>query len=133
MSERRSSTMMSEPILRALRAMSLAAIVATAGSSLAHAQYGEVFGTIRPGPGDQVMVRERVQTLLDGPAEPRALEWQNPRTGNSGTVTLMSETMRGNRQCRQIEYRILTRSYDRPEVAIIVWCKQPNGRWQILS
>jgi surface antigen len=129
MRERRFGT----PAVRALRMLSLAAAIAIGTSGLAHAQYGEVFGTMRPGPGDQQMVRERVQMLLDGPAEPRRLEWRNPRTGNSGSVGLMGESMRGGRQCRQIEYRVLTRSYDRPEIAIIVWCKQPNGRWQILS
>jgi len=129
MSERRSR----HSLRRALQTLSLAAGIAVAASGLAHAQYGAVFGTVRPGPGDQVMMRQQVDALLDGPADPRALDWQNPRTGNSGTVTLMREFARGNRQCRQLEYRILQRTYDRPEVAIVVWCKQANGRWQILS
>src|SRR5262245_8019117 len=44
-----------------------AAMLAIAGT--AHAQYGDVFGSTRPGPGDREMVRERAQTLLNGPAD----------------------------------------------------------------
>ena len=120
-------------LVRVARVAGLAAIALGAAGGAAQAQYRDVFGSVRPGPGDQQMVRERVQTLLDGPADPRTLDWQNPRSGNSGSVALMRETTRGTQQCRQIEYRILPRAMDRPEVAILLWCKQPNGRWQILS
>ena len=99
----------------------------------ADAQYRDVFGSMRPGPGDQQMVRERVQILLDGPADPRTLEWDNPRSGNTGAVVLQREFMRSAQQCRQLEYRILHRSQDRPEIAILVWCKQANGRWAIVG
>ena len=118
---------------RILGAIAVAATVTLVASSAAHAQYGDVFGSIRPGPGDQQMVRERVQTLLDGPADAQPLQWQNSRSGNSGTLTLMRETTRRGQQCRQIEYRILPRAMDRPEVAILLWCKQANGRWMIAN
>jgi surface antigen len=128
---------MSEPRprtpVRILRTLMLAAIATLAASGLAHAQYRDVFGPIRPGPGDQTMMRERVQTLLDGPATPRTLEWRNSRTGNSGSVALMSEFTRRSQQCRQLEYRILPRANDLSQVAILVWCKQPNGRWAIVN
>ena len=102
-------------------------------SRIASAQYRDAFGSMRPGPGDQQMVRDRVQILLDGPADPRTLEWTNPRSGNSGAVILQREFVRSERQCRQIEYRIIHRSQDRPEIAMLVWCKQANGRWMIIS
>jgi hypothetical protein len=124
---------LSQSSARILATIAVAAVASIAAGDAAHAQYGDVFGTIRPGPGDQPMVRERVQVLLDGPADPRTLDWQNPRTGNSGTVSLMLESTRRGQQCRQIEYRILPRAMDRPEVAILMWCKQANGRWMIAN
>jgi surface antigen len=120
-------------LLRMLQSLALAVVGIVAASNIAHAQYGFVFGTVRPGPGDQQMVRDRVQELLDGPADPRTLEWQNSRTGNSGSVSLMREFTRRAQQCRQIEYRILPRAAADPQVAIILWCKQANGRWGIVS
>jgi surface antigen len=124
---------LSQSPVRILAAIAVIGLTSIAAGGSAHAQYGAVFGTIRPGPGDQQMVRERVQTLLDGPADPRSLEWQNPRSGNGGTVSLMSEITRRGQQCRQVEYHILQRAHDRPEVAILLWCKQPSGRWAILN
>jgi surface antigen len=106
-------------------------LAATAGP--AAAQYRDVFGSMRPGPGDQQMVRDRVQELLDGPATPRSLDWQNARSGNSGAVVLQMEFTRNNQQCRQIEYRIIHRSQAEPEVAVLVWCKQASGRWAIIG
>jgi hypothetical protein len=111
--------------------LGLAMLNLVAVSRIASSQYRDVFGSMRPGPGDQQMVRERVQTLLDGPADPRTLEWDNPGSGNSGAVVLQREFARSGQQCREIEYRIIHRSQDRPEVASLVWCKQANGQWQI--
>jgi surface antigen len=79
------------------------------------------------------MLRASVQTLLDGPADPRSIAWENSRTGNSGTVSLMREVTRRGQQCRQIEYRIQPRAMDRPEIAILLWCRQASGRWAILA
>jgi hypothetical protein len=120
-------------LVRMLQSLGLALIGIVAASNLAHAQYGFLFGTVRPGPGDREMVRDRAQDLLNGPADPRSLDWQNARTGNSGSVTLMRELTRRGQQCRQLEYRILPRASSDPEVAVVLWCKQPNGQWGIVS
>jgi surface antigen len=121
------------PRTRVMRLLALAALGLVAAAEMASAQYRDVFGSLRPGPGDQQMVRARVQTLLDGPADPRALDWDNPRSGNSGSVILQREFARGPQQCRQIEYRIIHRTQDRPEIAVLVWCKQASGRWAIFG
>jgi surface antigen len=126
-------------LIRFLRIVTFAVIATMAASGFAHAQLGnpfasgDLFGPFRLGPGDQAIIRARVQTLLDGPAEPRTLEWQNPRSGNSGSVGLMSEFTRRSRQCRQIEYRTVPRAADLPEVEILVWCKRHDGRWRIVA
>ena len=117
--------------VRIARLLGFALLNLTVASRIADAQFRDVFGSMRPGPGDQQMVRDRVQTLLDGPADLRALEWDNPRSGNSGAVILQRELARGDRQCRQLEYRIVHRSQAWPEIVILVWCKQANGRWMI--
>jgi hypothetical protein len=43
------------------------------------------------------------------------------------------EFNRQDQQCRQIEYRIIHRSQDRPDVAVLLWCKQASGRWAIVG
>jgi surface antigen len=112
-------------------ALALAGIVFGGGS--ASAQYGAVFGSMRPGPGDQQMIRERSQALLDGPAAARGLDWDNPRSCNSGSVTLQREFERRGQTCRQLEYRIIHQSQADPEVAIVLWCRQPSGRWALVG
>src|SRR5262245_11268021 len=76
-----------------------------------------VFGPVVPGPGDAQMLEQRTQALLSGPSEPRILDWNNPRSGNRGTVTLQWEFVRQAQQCRQIEYRIINAAQDQPQIA----------------
>jgi len=52
-----------------------------------------------------------------------------PGCGGSDPV----EAAGGVVRLRIDEYRILPRAMDRPEIAILLWCKQPNGRWAILG
>ncbi len=111
----------------------LASIAAIASSTAAHAQYGLTFGTFRPGPGDAQIVGDRGRSLLDGPSDPRAVEWENARTGNRGTITLMNEVARRGQQCRQLEYRTLGRASAQPEVVILLWCRGSDGRWRIFG
>jgi surface antigen len=92
-----------------------------------------VFGPVVPGPGDAQMLEQRTQSLLGGPAQPRILDWSNPRSGNHGTVTLQWEFVRQAQQCRQIEYRIVNSTQDLPQVASLAWCKQGSGRWAIVG
>jgi hypothetical protein len=116
-----------------IRTCTLVALGLAAIAGPAAAQYRDVFGSMRPGPGDQQIVRGLVQDLLDGPATPRSLPWENARSGNSGAVVLQMEFTRRDQQCRQIEYRIIHRSQADPEVAVLVWCKQASGRWAIVG
>jgi surface antigen len=127
------TTKRNRPPARIVWLAALAMLAAVGATRSAEAQYRDVFGSLRPGPGDQQIVRERVQILLDGPAGPRTLDWDNPRSGNSGAVILQQEFVRSARQCRQIEYRMIHRSQDRPEIVVLVWCKEANGRWVIVG
>jgi hypothetical protein len=119
-------------LLRAIAvAMPLLLPLAVCQVASAQPTPGQIWQTVHPGPGDLEMVNERAQSLRDGPAAPRALDWRNPRTGNHGTISLVRVFTRETRQCRQIEYRFQEREADRPDVSTLLWCKQPNGRWMI--
>ncbi len=120
-----------ERAARIAATVTMVCVATIAGSGAAQAQYGLTFGTLRPGPGDVQIVSERGRSLLEGQADPRAVEWENPRTGNHGTITLMAEVTRRGQQCRQLEYRTLGRASTQPEVVILLWCKGNDGRWRI--
>jgi surface antigen len=92
-----------------------------------------VFGPVVPGPGDTQVLREQTIRLLAGSAERRSLEWDNPQSGNRGSVSLQREFTRQTQPCRQLEYRIIHRAQDRPQIGILAWRKQADGRWMIVG
>ena len=62
----------------------------------------------------------------------RAIRWENPRTGNRGTITPRSSARRSSAgYCREYEQTIYVGG--RAETATGRACQQRNGKWKLVS
>ncbi len=59
-------------------------------------------------------------------------DWKNPRTGASGTITVVNSFQKGDMLCRKVEFASETRNSQNPRKTQLDWCKTPQG-WKIVS
>jgi surface antigen len=71
------------------------------------------------------------ENVADGASE----SWDNPRTGASGSVTVVSSfhrTVRGDSLlCRRLRYDVAVRGRNGTRSVLIDWCRLPDGRWKM--
>ena len=72
------------------------------------------------------------ENVADGASE----SWDNPRTGASGSVTVVSSfhrTVRGDSLlCRRLRYDVAVRGRTGTRSFLIDWCRLPDGNWKIV-
>ena len=72
-----------------------------------------------------------LNTVGDGTNE----TWTNPRTGDSGTVTVLNsfeKTDRGTGMaCRKVQYELSMWNKIKTTAYTVDWCRQPNGKWKL--
>ena len=76
---------------------------------------------------------ERAQSRAAAVPVGQTITWNNPDSGNSGTVTAVRDgtNTRTGAYCR--EYRTTVDVGGRPESAYGTSCRQPDGSWQIIN
>jgi surface antigen len=57
--------------------------------------------------------------------------WSNPKTGNSGTITVLQSFTRDGMQCRKVRYNNRIRNQPDTRIYTLDWCKTPQGVWKI--
>lgn len=79
---------------------------------------------------DKDRIYQSTQSSLEHKRSGEGITWNNPDSGNRGSVT-PTNTFKNEygQNCRQFQQKIYTN--DTPEVASGVACRQPNGRWKI--
>ncbi|MBN4051648.1 glycine zipper 2TM domain-containing protein [Parvibaculum lavamentivorans] len=81
---------------------------------------------------DQRAVYDTTQSTLEQYPSGRAATWNNPDSGNWGTVTPTQTYVNARGQnCRQFEQIIYIDG--NPETGTGVACRQPNGSWKIVE
>ena len=58
--------------------------------------------------------------------------WSNPRSGNSGTVTVLQSFERQGNACRKLRYDIRLRQRKNPSSYTLSWCHLPDGSWKVI-
>jgi outer membrane surface antigen len=83
---------------------------------------------------DLDIMRTTVQRDIHGKRADTVATWQNPTSGNSGTITLLKKATRNGKACEQIEYRIKpSPPSTRWERYVFTSCHQPDGTWKLES
>jgi surface antigen len=122
--------------LRSLRLLCAALALLCAVPVSAIAQYGSTFhDTPTLTQNDINIVRKLVRQDLTGKPNGTVLDWNNPETTNSGTVTLLRTFPSNGRDCRSVRYFIKPGSKGpsgtRPATYDLTSCRTAAGAWQI--
>ncbi len=81
---------------------------------------------------DQLLLGQTVQHTLETAPNNAVGQWQNPNTGNSGTVVpTQTYTASNGAPCREFIQTIYVGGY--PEEGYGTACRQPDGSWQIVQ
>ncbi len=78
---------------------------------------------------DWVLFRQNVRSALDTLADEESSEWQNPDSGNSGSVTILGTTSDDQGYCRTVEISNHTKTQSGKNKNSL--CRQPDGSWKI--
>ena len=105
-------------------------LVATAAGALLGAFVGSEVGKSLDR-ADQQAAQRSAQQAFEYNRVGQAATWNNPDSGNSGTVTPTNTFTQEGRYCR--EYSQTVNVGGRSETAVGTACRNPDGTWQIVS
>lgn len=117
-----------------LRLLSLVGLLVAAGALPAAAQVNPFRGSTTGLPqGDLAIMSSTAAQLYENMslADGSSSGWSSPKTGNSGTVTLMRTFHRRSLLCREVDYVIRKRRQVDTRNYKINWCRTPSGAWKI--
>ncbi len=77
------------------------------------------------GTAAQQLIRQ--DTVLDGASD----KWSNPKSGNSGTITVLHSFTRSGMACRRVRYDFHLAQRANPRSYTVNWCKTPSGQWKV--
>ncbi|MBX6367259.1 MAG: glycine zipper 2TM domain-containing protein [Rhodospirillales bacterium] len=79
---------------------------------------------------DRLAMQSTTRTALETGRTGEPLRWQNPQTGNFGTVTPLATTESDGTICRTYEQTITVAG--RLQTGYGTACRQPDGQWRIV-
>jgi hypothetical protein len=65
-------------------------------------------------------------------AEGTTGQWSNPKTGDSGAVTVLRSFERNGMACRKVRYDIRVRARSGQRSYTVNWCKTASGEWKMV-
>lgn len=81
---------------------------------------------------DRDVIRTTVQRDIHGHRPDTVATWSNPASGHSGTITLLSKSVRQGMPCERIEYRILEPGDKQLHGQyVFTSCQLPDGTWKL--
>ena len=58
--------------------------------------------------------------------------WSNPKSGNSGTVTVVDSFQRQGNACHKLRYNIRLKVRPGTRTYMLNWCHLPDGSWKVV-
>lgn len=81
---------------------------------------------------DMDLIRTTLAQQVHSKTVGTSASWNNPTSGNSGTLTLLKITQRQGQRCEQIDYRIRPPEKGTPsDHYTLTSCLQPDGSWKL--
>ena len=80
---------------------------------------------------DKMRMEKTTQNTLERSKTGQTSSWQNPDSGNSGTITTTRTFQNEGRYCREFTQTITVGG--KTEKGYGTACRQPDGSWQIVS
>ncbi len=122
------------PFVRLTAVTILAVVIVIAAASISHAinPFGRAGFELSESDVDLLKAAAR-KLYLTETVEVGAVEtWNNPESGNYGTVTLTLKHAYKGLPCRRLQHDIQVKTVEDPFRYIIDRCKVPDGSWKIL-
>jgi surface antigen len=79
---------------------------------------------------DLAMMRSAARDQMDGKPDGTTNTWQNAKSGNSGSVTLVKTSVTNGQTCRRIQHTILPKGKSTPSRYFVDLCHQADGSWK---
>ena len=108
----------------------------TLAPAIASGQGGGQFGWLRASPvslftpTDWEILRRNARDALDDAEDGTTASWQNPDTGHSGSVTVVSTFEEDGRRCRKATFRNEARGMKGEQTHRL--CKVEDNSWKIV-
>ena len=81
--------------------------------------------------GDTALIREAVEVLQkDDAAIGDQASWENPESGNAGSVTYTGDSTYKELHCRRLQHDIMLKSSGQEYRFIVDRCKMADGSWK---
>ena len=77
---------------------------------------------------DDALMRDAIRSVLESGKADTAKSWSNPKTGISGTATLLCVFDKAGAPCGEVEH-VLTEP--RGNRYVLPFCRMPDGKWKI--
>ncbi len=110
-------------------------LLAAAIAPSAYAQNFPPLGT-RLGPlvkGDDLGIVGNVSAAMNAAGTAGSRHWSNPKTGTSGTITLVRDFQSAGMACHELKYLFNLTHPTRRQTYTLNWCRTPDGEWKIKS
>ncbi len=105
-------------------------VAATAVGAIAGALIGNHIGQSLD-KYDKVMLQKSSHQALEHAPSGSSVAWNNPDSGNHGTITPIKTVKQGNQYCREYQQQIVVGGETKK--AFGKACRQPDGQWKIVQ
>ena len=110
------------------------ATVVAASTAVAQVSPFDAEGGIQIERGDLTALTVAAQKLYDAKAPVGTVdEWENPKSGNRGTVTLIDHFERDGGPCMRLGYTFIIKGRADPQNFALRQCLDTDGKWKILD
>src|SRR5262245_41583227 len=109
-------------------------LAALGGATSAVAQinpFGKEGGNLTKEDWEQINAA-KAKALTDPAAVGTKESWENPKSGNSGTIDITKEFKRGDLPCRTVKYTLTLKGQKKQRSYVMNECKAPDGRWKFI-
>ena len=79
---------------------------------------------------DWRLARGAADEALQNRSDGEAVEWHNPKTGNSGRAVSLRSLERAGNPCRELA--VENRAKGMAGRSVFLFCRQPSGEWKIV-
>ncbi|MGA9864962.1 MAG: RT0821/Lpp0805 family surface protein [Acetobacteraceae bacterium] len=110
-------------------------LLAAAIAPAARAQQFPPFGS-RLGPGlkgDDLAIVTDATGAMNAAGSRGSRHWSNPKTGTSGTITLVRDFRSAGMACHEFRYLLRFTHPTRHQTYTLDWCRTADGEWKIKS
>jgi surface antigen len=80
---------------------------------------------------DIAIIQRAAAPLFEAAPVGGVAAWQNPNSGNSGSMKLRKVYELKGMPCREVSYTMKYTDRQTPSITNVAWCQLPSGEWKL--